>query len=206
MNTIKITVKQFNEICFRDGSRIIPDHFPFDEFLIKIYGHEPIKVMLYKGFRVFDFELQVNGKKIRIKCNRDEIEYPRLQGISKETADEAALLYRSIIHDITSYIMSCPRNRKETHPIPRKYSREHRISTSQNKVYLLDDIVKYVHDNYVPQGGTHNIRCECWEVRGHYRTYKGGKKVWINAYKKGKKRNEIEPKDKTYYLSKGVTV
>ena len=104
------------------------------------------------------------------------------------------------------YIMTAPRSRKEKNSISHKYSRQHRLSTNQNKIYLLDDIVKYVHDNYVPHGGTHNIQCECWGVRGHYRTYKSGRKVWISAYKKGKKRNEMEPKDKTYYLSKGVEV
>ena len=112
----------------------------------------------------------------------------------------------SIILFYMGYIMNYQRDHKEAHPIPRKYSREHRVSTSNNKVYLLDDIVKYVHDNYVSQGGTHNIQCECWGVRGHYRTYKSGKQVWINAYKKGKKRQEMEPKDKTYYLSKGERV
>lgn len=109
-------------------------------------------------------------------------------------------------HAFMLYVMTYQRDRKEKHSVPRKYSREHRISTSQNKIYLLDDIVKYVYDNYVPQGGTHNIQCECWGVRGHYRTYKSGKKIWINAFKKGKKRNETEPKDKTYYLSKGAIV
>lgn len=33
-----------------------------------------------------------------------------------------------------------------------------------------------------------------WSVRGFWRTYKSGKRVWINPYLKGDKRN-IEPKD-----------
>lgn len=33
------------------------------------------------------------------------------------------------------------------------------------------------------------IQCPYWTVRGHYRTYKSGKKVWIEPYAKGKERN-----------------
>jgi hypothetical protein len=38
---------------------------------------------------------------------------------------------------------------------------------------------------------------ESWGVRGHYRTYKSGKTVWVKAYTKGdaEKRN-----DKEYYV------
>lgn len=35
---------------------------------------------------------------------------------------------------------------------------------------------------------THAIRCPYWTVRGHYRTYKSGKKIWIEPYAKGKER------------------
>lgn len=37
--------------------------------------------------------------------------------------------------------------------------------------------------------GHKEIKCPCWGVMGHYRTYKSGKRVWVNPYKKGKERN-----------------
>ena len=40
-----------------------------------------------------------------------------------------------------------------------------------------------------------------FQVRGHYRHYKNGKVVFINPYKKGKKRNDTESKGKKYFLS-----
>jgi len=43
-----------------------------------------------------------------------------------------------------------------------------------------------------------NITCPCWGVAGHYRHYKNGKTVFIQAYRKGKKRNdpdEYQPKN-----------
>lgn len=33
------------------------------------------------------------------------------------------------------------------------------------------------------------ITCPCWGVIGHWRTYKSGKKVWIESYRKGRERN-----------------
>ena len=47
-------------------------------------------------------------------------------------------------------------------------------------------------------GTTHDIQCPVWGVRGHYRTYKNGKKVWIEPYKKGKERNNASCKPKIY--------
>ena len=51
--------------------------------------------------------------------------------------------------------------------------------------YLLGDIVEYVSRSY----RKHNITCECWGVRGHFRHYKSGKVTWISGYEKGKRRN-----------------
>ncbi len=65
-----------------------------------------------------------------------------------------------------------------------------------NKTYLFRDIVKYV--SHKKQKNKHNITCECWGVRGHYRHYKTGKVAFIHEYEKGKKRNEVKPHDKTY--------
>ena len=43
-----------------------------------------------------------------------------------------------------------------------------------------------------------HIECPCWGVIGHWRTYKSGKKVWIEPYKKGRERKNpsaYKPKD-----------
>lgn len=51
---------------------------------------------------------------------------------------------------------------------------------------------------YVGRNGTHSSPKGVFSVRGHYRHYKNGKVVWINAYRKGEgKRN-----DKTFRLRK----
>ena len=63
-----------------------------------------------------------------------------------------------------------------------KYSREHRLSTSNNKIYLLDDIITYASEKYVPESGHSEYTCPCWEVRGHYRHYKNGNVIFIKSY------------------------
>lgn len=39
---------------------------------------------------------------------------------------------------------------------------------------------------------SYEIKKESWAVRGHYREYKNGKKVWVKPYKKGKEQKTIQ--------------
>lgn len=48
----------------------------------------------------------------------------------------------------------------------------------------------------------HTIQCPYWTVRGHYRTLKSGKKVWVKPYVKGKYRHDPDQiVAKTYKIS-----
>lgn len=123
--------------------------------------------------------------------------------IQKEDNDirsRMAFMCLKIIIFCLGYIMNYPRKHKQERIAFHRYSREHRLSISNNKIYLFDDIVKYVSDNYIPEGGHHNIQCPCWEVRGHYRRYKSGKVVFIQSYRKGKQRDTAQPKKHEYYI------
>ena len=58
---------------------------------------------------------------------------------------------------------------------------------------LFEVIRKYSkHINH----NKHHFTCEAWQVKGHFRTYKSGKKVWIKPFQKGKGKI----KDKEYRL------
>ncbi len=65
------------------------------------------------------------------------------------------------------------------------------------KVFRIDDDQL---EDLLRSKSTHVITCESWEVSGHYRTYKNGKKVWIKPYRKGKKRDEVTPIPNTYIV------
>lgn len=71
--------------------------------------------------------------------------------------------------------------------VTRKGSKKPRRSTRLVRVLRISD------DGLSPSGakGHHTITCPCWGVAGHWRTYKKtGKQVWIEPYRKGKKRGD----------------
>ena len=133
MNIIKLNAGQVCQIfnameaeCGTDDNIMIPTHFPFNEFTIDIQGGLPIKVKLYEGYGLnkFDFEMQCvlstgNIGIFEVKCDRYNIKYPKVNGISREAIRDAAESFRDAIWEITAFIMTYQRDRKEKHPIPR---------------------------------------------------------------------------------------
>ena len=77
-----------------------------------------------------------------------------------------------------------------------------KVSKENNKIFLLDELVEYVAKNniYPKHSVHHSIQCPCWSVRGHYRTYKNGRTVFVKPYRKGKKRETAEPKENIYIV------
>jgi len=73
--------------------------------------------------------------------------------------------------------------------------RRKRVVRLVKTIYIDCDTVEAVEKQ------SHEIRtiqCPCWGVIGHWRTYKSGKKVWIEPYKKGRERKNpsaYKPKD-----------
>lgn len=222
MNTIKVPYEIISKIEFMPFS-----HFIFDDFKLQIEnwiegllldveffndaidwdfvpGHKcPIlmysvseKKHIFGGLYIYSvYSMDFSKGQIEEYIHgelKDVAEYP--DAVKKMIfAINSNLLYS------LSYIMNYPRDRKQTRASSHKYSREYRLSTKQNRIYLFSDILKYVSDTYVPEGQHHSIQCPCWEVRGHYRHYKSGKVVFIPSYRKGKQRDTAKPKDKEYY-------
>lgn len=54
--------------------------------------------------------------------------------------------------------------------------------------------IKEIDAREQPQERTWTRHTDAWRVRGHWRTYKSGKKVWVKEHIKGNKENEIKPK------------
>lgn len=213
MNTIIIDKELYKKMSTREYYHCV-DNFIFDEFAFIIadddgnHNYAPIVVNLLKGTHMFTFLYPYgNYYVLPVKVNEEEhigysekafTNFIKYQGDKKE-AEKSIAIWVFVIRSLVYYLLNYQRNRREIHSIPKKYSRKHRLSTGLNKIYLFDDVIKYIHDNYVSQGSHHNIQCPCWEVRGHYRHYKSGKVVFIPSYKKGKQRDKVPPKDKEYY-------
>lgn len=71
----------------------------------------------------------------------------------------------------------------ENVPQKPKKARRNVVKLSKGKaIYKYDEIdSEYSNDNK----RTYSRQTESWSVRGHYRTLKSGKRVWIKGYKKG---------------------
>ena len=112
-----------------------------------------------------------------------------------------------MIYGIMAYIMNESKKRdkqirkKNNNTIAKKQSKKY--EQIDKRVFLLDDIINYVSDSYIPSASHHEIQCPCWEVRGHYRHYKSGRVIFIPSYKKGKHKDTAPPKPKTYYAMRG---
>ena len=211
MNTIVVNYdtaqEMYNKTKFGDAMELV-ENMAFDEFTVAFrtkggFIRPIVKANLFKGTYSFMFVplqsdlYQGDSEEHYMWYEDGKIKIGNQSGVIESDMIKCMAW---IVVMVCNRAMNYQRDRKEVHSIPRKYSREHRLSTSKNKIYLLDDIIKYVHDNYVSQGGHHEIKCPSWEVRGHYRHYKSGKVVFIPSYKKGKERDKTSPKDKEYYL------
>lgn len=144
------------------------------------------------------YEIQINDKDqngLEVYCNSFDKKY---LDIGFEISE---LVIRCMI-----YIMNTPREviEKQKQKINKKSENKKQANNAtQNKIYLLDDIVNFVNKNNLTiksTSGCKKITCDCWGVRGHYRHYKSGKVIFIKEYKKGKERENKEPKGKRYYV------
>ena len=158
------------------------------QFCLTVLNNKPIDKEIY-----YDIHLSESNKDgMEVMCNTDEYKYLNIGH------DLAQIILRIML-----YIMNTPREKIEKPKLPKEKTerKENQNKTAkENKVYLLDEIVEYVNENglTVSQSGTHKINCPCWSVRGHYRHYKSGKVIFVENYKKGKERENKEPKSKTY--------
>ena len=80
----------------------------------------------------------------------------------------------------------------------RRFEQRENYEYKERELFFLKDVIKYrkIH----PNKKSIQYRCECWGVRGHLRHLKNGNVIFIEPYKKGRKRDVLEPKNKTYLV------
>ena len=156
--------------------------------------------------------------KMRISSNEPDGLRVEAGSITREMTTEEREMYIKEGHDfcckifrILFFIAWKIENRKKTIAKSDKRSTSinagKKLSNKTNrkenvKIFLLDELVEYVAENNLyPKSEKHNqINCPCWSVRGHYRTYKSGKKVFVKPFEKGKERGKVAPKQHTYVV------
>lgn len=211
MNTIKVDFELYAEAIRKGEVKAKPkiiENFIFDDFVLWI-NNSPHDTNGKLRFEVY----HANSN----ERNYIYEEYPHVKGhhgfITKGTGYNYEIgYYRLSRPDVVSsafrmlcfymsYIMeNIEKRKRKAMGAPRKHTREYRKSCVSDRVYLMDDLYIYAKDKDNQEREHHEMLCPCWEVRGHYRHYKSGKVVFIKAFKKGKEKDKVSPKNREYYL------
>lgn len=139
------------------------------------------------------------GKRSKCECNYMAI-LDRVAEVSTTnfTQCNGTILEKlglAFIGYVLTYIMKKTRERSiemiESETKVKNETKVKKYSSTDKKdvehVYSLTDCIrKYARKI---KGTKHNITCEHWEVRGHYRHYKSGKVVFIKPFDKGRNKD-----------------
>lgn len=196
----KMEIPQFENFIFQDFNLVVDGLREINPSYIVKWQKKELRSMFFtvheNGEKYGEYQWLMTGNDIT-RGTLFEIPPHGFPEKERKIARDAARL----ILFYMGYIMNYPRGHKQACLSSHRYSHEHRVSTAQNKIYLFDDIVKYISEKYIPENEHHSIQCPCWEVRGHYRHYKSGKVVFIQSYRKGKDRDSAQPIAKQYIAS-----
>lgn len=223
VDKIIIDYKEFNKIqkwCQNDGSPMeLMDaflskrvFFPLNTFILDIHIHRHNRLVLLIELENFNplngrvtGDNQITGNSYSFTYQRGaenkgwhfdgELPKPPI-GVS---AEEACQTLHTMLLSIFMYI--CCKSRDRIIKVSPQVTRKERENYEYRprECFLLNDIIKYVSIH--PNKSSIKYRCECWGVRGHIRHYQDGRTVFIKPYKKGAKRDILEPKSKTYLLT-----
>lgn len=78
----------------------------------------------------------------------------------------------------------------------RKKGKSSKTTYINKKVYVFNSLPD-TNDDY-NEKKEYNRHVDSWDVRGHWRRLKSGKRIWVNAYTKGNAKNK---KDKLYKIT-----
>ena len=187
--------------------------FPLNTFIldfeakgIRVYG-----LIELKNFNPINFHLTTDHWELTVErgVNDDgwETRFELVDGnkISNEyKAKNYASTMHALIHDILLYIEAVAKEKRHQYRISSSELRKQRdeYEYKERECYMADDIIHYAMIH--PTRSSIQYRCECWGVRGHFRHLSIGKVIFIKPFKKGKKRDILEPKSKDYLIEKVV--
>lgn len=197
-----------------DKHKEVGFHFPFKEFTIKYPDGSDIFIKTQGSlkckmkFGIIEIGVRVAGRKFEV-----ETMYPRKIKGNKKVSDGLTKMLQDI-YDIILYFIAEDKSSSYTKSLEmvsllqkgflsldkREASNTTRkTSTSKPSRNIVRVGVTKSYKRRPLVGNVDNKRqynrsTDNWEVRGHYRQYKSGKKVWVESFSKGKGKG----KDKEY--------
>lgn len=174
--------------------------FPLNAFVLDVETKKGVYQSLIIELDNFDIRsLKCTGSNGNVfTAKRDDVKGGwNFEGEGQVTKDIIEGVF-AIVLGILYYIATKSRERIEAvSPNVTRQEREN-YQYQDRECFLLNDIVKYVSIH--PNRKSIQYRCECWGVRGHIRHLPNGNMVFIKPFKKGRKRDILEPKKKDYLL------
>ena len=181
--------------------------FPLNTFILETdFGKKRYKGLVeLQDFNPMNFTYtdEIGVFKVTRKIGEGFLLDFKQHDMSKQYRTETDDYFNMLIIYITSvmiYIIDKAEERRRFERLSLQEERKQREEYvyKDRELYFLNDIIHYrkIHRNR----SAIQYRCECWGVRGHIRHTKHGVQ-FVHPYKKGKKRDILEPKSKTYLLN-----
>lgn len=113
----------------------------------------------------------------------------------EKTVKQIAFTATNLLISLVLYVQNSPKIMKEgkkqlVEPGESKI-RKSPITKIPAAKRLTQVIYQYQQDRESGEKRNYNRHTEFWEVRGHYRTYKSGKRVWVKPSVKGNKEKAV---------------
>lgn len=147
-----------------------------------------------------EFDVKVGSDELKLintqKCSADMLEFlnqvPDDSGV--RNFETAALMYLSL-NEFMLHYKDIAFNIREIECKGPSKKVDHRNSTVETRVVRLVRQYK-LKKNWQAKVERRKaeIRCKAWGVRGHFRHYKDGKVIFVEAYVKGKDRDQYQGK------------
>lgn len=145
----------------------------------------------------------------------DKLEYLSLMNKIIDLKDDVAIKFNEQFRNLSYHhivLMQYMENQKNVvinYVDNKKLKKKNKKSNRNKKRKNVVEVGKKVYtvyandfDNKKDNDNSLTFTKEAWGVRGHWRTYPSGKKVWIKPYVKGKKRNEVDKVEGKVYKIK----
>lgn len=217
LDKVVITYRDFKKICqFFKGkidkkTDITPylnmrHFFPLKTFILDLEIKKNYKRKFLIELDTFNPATggRITDENITLIYKRDSEKngtYIEGKGAPRDILEIAHVLMVSIM----MYICMQSRERIVKEREERKAGEEKEIKPTNNpyqyrdrECFLLNQIIEYTTAH--PDKKSIQYQCECWGVRGHIRHKANGNIEFVHPYKKGRKRDVLEPRSKTYLL------
>lgn len=129
------------------------------------------------------------------------------QSFSNKLAGELITILINVLYILSNNKTQYEINERESTKVKSRVDKKHsknKSKSKKNKVTYIKykdiNIIKRKYVNPTEKRGSYEYHVESWVTRGHWRTYKSGKKIWINERVNNVNNSDSKTVDKTYEI------